>query len=260
MQPIDTKGFFVESPNVGAFDSVKVTNMNLSGQYLTHTNVQYSHSLNGHSGMFAGLHLGYQGWTKDYAADSGFTNSFGFSAGYIWYKNSGQHYFECATGYGFQTNTNVLNDRKVQQGEWLSQKVNSLYHSVKVQPTFAWNLNKNKVGISIRNEFMYIPHYYYMFSVGSTEDPGYQASNHFSDEIQFNDKFVISHHLFLFFRNGRHKIPWGIHAGMSFHSLMLKREYDFLHVGNAIKDDIPQIHPAMASIVIGFDLGLPIFR
>ncbi|MPM82434.1 hypothetical protein SDC9_129495 [bioreactor metagenome] len=253
--PLVQKAYYVESPNVGAFDTTKQTNLNFSGQYFTHTNVQYSHSFNEHSGMFAGMHIGYQGWTKDNVNDSGLTNSFGLSAGYIWYKNIGKKYFEISTGYGFQTNTNILNDRKIQPGEWYSQHSNALFHRVIFQPSYVLIVNKNKIGLSLRNEFLYMPHYQYDFSVGSSEDPGYLQSNHFSDNVQFSDKFAVTHHLFFFFRNCRHKINWGFHAGVSFHSLMLKREYDFLHVGNAIKDDIPQLHPAMAAVVIGFDLG-----
>lgn len=253
--PLVQKAFYVESPNIGAFDSIQQTNINFSGQYLTHTNVQFSHSFKDHSGIFAGAHIGYQGWTKDNVHDTGLTNSFGLNAGYIFYQNSGRHYFELAGGYGFQTNTNLLNDRHVQMGKWYGQSTDALFHRVILQPTFAWKLNGNNTGFSLRNEFLYIPHYYYGFNVGSVEEPFYMQSNHFDDEVSFNDKFAITHHLFFFFRNCRHKINWGFHAGVSFHSLMLKREYDFLHVGNAIRDDIPQLHPAMATIVFGFDLG-----
>jgi len=253
--PLVQKAFYVESPNVALFDTTGQDNYNFSGQFLTHTNVQGSHSFNDHSGMFAGAHIGYQGWTKDNPNDTGCTYSVGVNAGYIWYKNIGRRYFELAAGLGVQVNTNLLNDRKVQPGEWFSQSTDATYRYISLQPTFAWKLKGNKTGFSLRNEFLYIPHYTYAFSVGSTEEPYYFQSNHFDDEVSFNDKFAITHHLFFFFRNCRHKINWGFHAGVSFHSLMLKREYDFLHIGNAIRDDIPQLHPAMAEVVIGFDLG-----
>jgi len=259
------KAYFVESPNVALFDSVGQTNLNFSGQYLTHFNAQYAHSLNGKAGLYAGMHLGYQGWTNDKTHlqpvnDNSFTNSFGLNGGYIWYNNSGNRYLELSAGYGFQTNTNHVRDRWLSpngflSGPWLDQSTDAIYHQLIIQPSVLWNKKESYIGFCFKNEFMYIPHYDYDFNVALYDDYVGYWSNSFSDQVSFSNKFTIAQQLFFIYRNNRHSLKWGFHAGAAWHALYLRKYYSFYHVNNRLYDLVPESHPAMAAVVIGLDLG-----
>lgn len=102
---------------------------------------------------------------------------------------------------------------------------------------------------------MFIPHYDYDFNVALYDDyVGYWSSS-FSDQVSFSNKFTIAQQMFFVYRNNRHKLKWGFHAGAAWHALYLRKYYSFFNINNRLWNIVPEAHPAMAAIVVGVDLG-----
>lgn len=273
--PLVQKAFFVESPNVAAFDSVKDANMNLSGQYLTHLNFQFSRSFTPHSGLVANVLSCYQGnsgrndgYDYFYPRPKHDSYAYAIGAGYVYYSTAKSGIFECSASYNFQKNKHRLSERGLSpiayiglSGPWLSQDIDASFHSVIIQPSWIWVHDGIKAGFTLKNLFTYIPNYYYFFNIGVYNPDAYYLQNEFEDEVIVSNKFVINQQLFFIFRNEKRLFHWGFHVGIGWPLLFMQRKYsDLSYYDAALPDVIPINTPSMASIAIGFDLGLPFFR
>ncbi len=264
--PLVQKAYFVQSPNVGAFDTAKVTNVKLSGCYFTNTELQLSHSLTNHAGVFGGALWGYQGWDDKvdslYAFDSkpGLLGTFGLNAGGMWFTQKGHTYLELALGYGYQFNNSRMYGRYVSvvsgfSGPWLDQDVHSSFHRIIFQPSLLYLEDDHILGLVLRSEWVYCPYYYYAHNVSVYDEmlPGYYD---YEDQISFYNKnfFTLTPYFVLSVDAG--KTTWNIYAGAVFSNEILRHTGSTDHVNPKTFDYIIDRHPAMASVVLGMEIGL----
>jgi len=268
--PLVQKAYFVESPNVALFDSVGQTNLNFSGQYFSHTNIQFSQSVSAKSGFNANMQIWYPqrvaksaGLSYVFPRDPHPSYAMGFGAGYVFYHSSKNHYFEFTSNYGFLRNRTRVAERSLSPiavfglgGPWLSQDVDATFHTISLQPSFFWNDNGIKTGFVFRNEVVYIPDYYYFFEVSVYNPDLYYISNTLHDEISLSNKWAMNQQLFFVFRNQRKTISWGVHTGFSWSLYAMHKQYDFTHITNELNGVAPTKTPPMAEFILGFDVGV----
>ncbi|HBG70985.1 MAG: hypothetical protein A2W93_03215 [Bacteroidetes bacterium GWF2_43_63] len=265
--PLVQKAYFVESPNVGAFDSAKVTSVDLSGNYYSNTELQYSHSFSEHIGISGGALLGYQGWTSnksqhEFDDKPGPLGTYGLNAGLIWFRNSEPRYFELTIGYGYQYNNSRiiskwLTPAGMMMGPYLSHDVHSKFHRILIQPALLWKHNNgDKIGLVIRMELVNTPSFYYNYKLNSYYDSFNPHVQDYRDQISFYKKSFMVFSPFFFIRNSGEKFNIGMHVGLSLHTNVMSQYKIIDNLDSSLERNIIRGHPAMAAVVFGFDIGL----
>jgi len=265
--PLVQKAYFVQSPNVGAFDTAKVTNANLSGNYFSNTEFQFAHSFSDHIGVSGGALVGYQGWTSNkhqYEFDDkpGPLGTYGLNAGLIWFRKSNSRYFELTIGYGYQYNNSRiisgwLTPFGVMSGPYYSHDVHSQFHRILIQPAFLWrHKTGDKVGFVFRMELVNSPGFYYNYKLNSYYDCMNPHVQDYRDHISFYNKSFMVFSPFFFIRNSEGKFNIGMHVGLSLHTNVMSHYTNIDNLDPSLERNIIKGHPAMAAIVFGFDVGL----
>lgn len=264
--PLIQKAYFIESPNVGAFDSAKVTNICISGQYASSSNVQISHSFSNTLGISGSAHFGYQKPVgnsidnTDFPDKPGKPSSVGANASLIYFKKFQQKYFEISTGYGFQFNNNRkyggwLIPVSFVGGPWLSHDVHSLYHRLSVQPAFMLFWGNHKFGIAFRTDIVYCPYYFYNYELDIyNPETSYMISDEYSDKISFYNKFFGVVSPFILYRFSHKGIGIGMHLGFAWHSNVINHRNETQYLNPDIVNYIIDKQPTMANVVFGLDM------